>query len=132
METQERWFARHFELAAEARLPMFLHLRGAAPAFFRILEAQVGSMAVRGVVHSFDGSWEEAQQALAVPGLSIGLNGCSLKTGRRAGGGGGPPRCSCGMCISACFFVWVGWWAPAPNGDDWPGIMGCCEQDCRP
>ena len=79
MDTQERWFERQFELAREFDLPMFLHLRAAAPAFLTILERQAG---VRGVVHSFDGSQEEAAQILAHPSLFIGVNGCSLKTGK--------------------------------------------------
>lgn len=79
MDTQERWFERQFELAREFDLPMFLHLRAAAPAFLAILERQAG---VRGVVHSFDGSQEEAAQILSHPGLFIGVNGCSLKTGK--------------------------------------------------
>ena len=79
MDTQERWFERQFELAREFDLPMFLHLRAAAPAFLAILGRQAG---VRGVVHSFDGSQEEAAQILSHPGLFIGVNGCSLKTGK--------------------------------------------------
>lgn len=38
-ETQQKWFRRHFELAASFQLPMFLHMRAAAPDFIAILKA---------------------------------------------------------------------------------------------
>lgn len=37
-EVQQKWFKRHFELAAACQLPMFLHLRAAASDFLAILE----------------------------------------------------------------------------------------------
>lgn len=37
-ETQHKWFKRHFELAASFQLPMFLHMRAAAPDFISILK----------------------------------------------------------------------------------------------
>ncbi len=37
-ETQQKWFRRHFELAASFNLPMFLHMRAAAPDFIAILK----------------------------------------------------------------------------------------------
>ena len=36
--TQQKWFKRHFELAASFQLPMFLHMRAAAPDFISILK----------------------------------------------------------------------------------------------
>lgn len=36
-DTQQRWFRRHFELAASFHLPMFLHMRAAAHDFIAIL-----------------------------------------------------------------------------------------------
>lgn len=83
MQVQERWFERQFELARDFSLPMFLHLRAAAPAFLQILERQAQIAPIRGVVHSFDGTLDEARLILSHPGLFIGLNGCSLKTGAR-------------------------------------------------
>lgn len=37
-ETQQKWFRRHFELATSFNLPMFLHMRAAAPDFIAILK----------------------------------------------------------------------------------------------
>lgn len=37
-QTQQKWFKRHFELAASLKLPMFLHMRAAAPDFISILK----------------------------------------------------------------------------------------------
>ncbi|KAG2494042.1 hypothetical protein HYH03_007688 [Edaphochlamys debaryana] len=82
-ETQKKYFAMQFRLAEASGLPMFLHLRAAADDFLSLLSAHAGSLpggAVRGVVHSFDGTAEEAARVLEHPGLYIGLNGCSLKT----------------------------------------------------
>ncbi|KAL0028033.1 hypothetical protein WJX77_001856 [Trebouxia sp. C0004] len=78
-ETQQKWFRRHFELAASFKLPMFLHMRAAAPDFIAILKEHSASF-TRGVVHSFDADQEHLEQLLAFPTISIGINGCSLKT----------------------------------------------------
>ena len=48
-----------------------------------------------GLVHSFDGGHEELAALLANPRLSIGLNGCSVKTG--AGGSGAAARAAAAM-----------------------------------
>ncbi len=37
-ETQQKWFRKHFELATSFKLPMFLHMRAAAPDFIAILK----------------------------------------------------------------------------------------------
>ncbi|KAL3149736.1 hypothetical protein ABBQ38_013562 [Trebouxia sp. C0009 RCD-2024] len=77
--TQQKWFKRHFELAASFQLPMFLHMRAAAPDFISILKEHSATF-TRGVVHSFDDSQEHLEELLAFPQISIGINGCSLKT----------------------------------------------------
>lgn len=77
--TQRKYFALQFELAKSSQLPMFLHLRAATSDFMDIIKEHESDF-VSGVVHSFDGSAEEMQQVLQCTKLSIGLNGCSLKT----------------------------------------------------
>lgn len=77
--TQRKYFERQFELARASGLPMFLHLRAAADDFLDIVGRHSGDFP-SGVVHSFDGSLDEMQRVLQHEKLSIGINGCSLKT----------------------------------------------------
>lgn len=78
--TQRAVFDRHFPLAAETGLPLFLHCRGAAfPDFLDALRRHPNSFRT-GVVHSFTGTAAERDAVLAMPGLYLGVNGCSLKT----------------------------------------------------
>jgi TatD DNase family protein len=79
-KTQRTCFGRQFALAKTNQLPMFFHLRAAAADFLDIVHQHQDDF-VAGVVHSFDGSMEEMHQILQNPKLSIGINGCSLKTG---------------------------------------------------
>lgn len=53
--------------------PYFLHCRSS----FNDLKTSIKSL--KGVVHSFDGSLEEAKEIIEM-GLYIGINGCSLRT----------------------------------------------------
>ena len=78
-ETQQTWFRAQFSLAEATGLPMFLHLRDAADDFVKILHENRARFS-RAVVHSFDGSRETLDQLLAFDGVSIGINGCSLRT----------------------------------------------------
>eukprot|EP00892_Ulva_mutabilis_P006224 jgi/Ulvmu1/3974/UM182_0002.1 len=78
--TQRRWFAAQFDLVHEFRLPMFLHMRAARADFVDILSQHL-SVFQGGVVHSFTGSVEDAEEVLAVDGrVHVGINGCSMKT----------------------------------------------------
>ncbi|KAH0488790.1 MAG: hypothetical protein KVP17_001116 [Porospora cf. gigantea B] len=80
-ESQKVAFRQQMQLVKEFGLPMFLHLREAQEDFVAILrETEHLWRGVRGVVHSFTGSSEEATQLLTeFPNLDIGINGCSLK-----------------------------------------------------
>jgi TatD DNase family protein len=70
---QDRWFAEQLGLAAEMRLPVFLHERDAHPRFIAIVREQRAAL-VGGVVHCFTGTAAEAGAYLDL-GLDIGITG---------------------------------------------------------
>ena len=78
IEVQKKRFEMQLRLSAETNLPLFLHCRSAFRDFKGILDRNREKF-TSGVVHSFDGTAEEAQAFIDM-GLMIGLNGCSLKT----------------------------------------------------
>ncbi|CBQ68766.1 conserved hypothetical protein [Sporisorium reilianum SRZ2] len=96
-DIQKKHFATQLQLAADVKLPLFLHSRAAHRDFVDMIQPHIDAIhralsTVRtephqhddttkrvGVVHSFTGTVDEAKQLLAL-GLFIGINGCSLKT----------------------------------------------------
>ena len=79
-EAQLHVFPRHFKLAREFDLPVFLHDRNTAGDLSKIMnQHQSQHQGIKGVVHSFTGSMTEMQSHLSC-GLYIGINGCSFKT----------------------------------------------------
>ena len=68
-----RYFKLQLDLVRSSGLPMFLHCRNAASDLIEILSEARDDLK-GGVVHSFDGSAEEAKTILDL-GFYIGLNG---------------------------------------------------------
>ncbi|XP_046747980.1 putative deoxyribonuclease TATDN1 [Diprion similis] len=77
-DTQKKYFEMQLSMCSTLNLPMFLHCRNASEDFVQILRKHKSKL-TNGVVHSFDGNPEDANSILQL-GLSIGINGCSLKT----------------------------------------------------
>lgn len=78
-DVQRAYFERQLELVEKYRLPMFLHCRNSFDDFFEILKRNSSKITNGGVVHSFDGTLEQALEFIDF-GFHIGINGCSLKT----------------------------------------------------
>ena len=74
-----RFFEKQLELADKYDLPLFLHCRKAHEDLCEILERNKDKIRKGGVVHTFDGTLEEAKKLIAM-GFHIGINGCSIKS----------------------------------------------------
>ena len=72
---QEEYFARHLGLARRVGKPVVIHCREAEADVLRLLRADFERHGpVRGVMHSFTGSWETAEACLAM-GLYLSFAG---------------------------------------------------------
>ena len=79
-DVQRIYFERQLDLVAKYQLPLFLHCRNAFDDFYEIIQRNLTKISKnRGVVHSFDGTIEQAHKLMEL-GFFIGINGCSLKT----------------------------------------------------
>ncbi|MFM7162978.1 MAG: TatD family hydrolase, partial [Planctomycetaceae bacterium] len=71
---QVEWFRRHLELSRQTGKPVSIHCREAESEVVSELRRAADEGPVRGVMHSFAGSWETAEACLAL-GLSISFSG---------------------------------------------------------
>lgn len=74
LDTQQRLFAAHVRLSQETGLPLIIHMRDCGETVVEMLREACVRGPLRGVMHSFTGSAEIAQQCLAV-GLHISFAG---------------------------------------------------------
>lgn len=78
-DVQRTYFEKQLDLVDKYELPLFLHCRNSFDDFFDIVKRNANKIKKGGVVHSFDGTLEQAQAFIDL-GFYIGINGCSLKT----------------------------------------------------
>ena len=69
-----RYFEYQLELAKLTGLPLFLHNRKSTGDLLEILKRNNTNSGLKGVVHSFDGSYDEAKEILML-GFDVGING---------------------------------------------------------
>jgi TatD DNase family protein len=79
-EVQRTWFDRHLALAHARGLPVVIHCRDCESDLIEQL-ARLGRP-VRGVLHSFSGTWDHAQAFLAL-GLHLSFSGMVTFTSRK-------------------------------------------------
>ena len=72
-DIQKEVFLRQLETARELDLPVILHIREAHGDALELLRARKGRLP-RGVVHCYSGSWESAQEYMAL-GFHISFTG---------------------------------------------------------
>lgn len=58
--TQRTYFEKQLDLVERYKLPLFLHCRSAFDDFWTIIEKNAKKIIAGGVVHSFDGTLEQA------------------------------------------------------------------------
>ena len=78
-EIQTDYFLRHLELAESLNLPVVIHCRDAMSDILKLLEDRGRS--VRGTLHCFIGSLEDAQRLMQL-GLHLGLGGICTFTNK--------------------------------------------------
>ncbi len=74
-EAQEKEFLTHARVAHRSNLPLVIHCRQALGRLAEIIQGEIAAgRNVRGVVHSFTGTWDETKPLLDL-GLHIAVNG---------------------------------------------------------
>lgn len=74
IEKQRYWFAKHIELSFETQKPLVIHMRECESDILAMLKEHQRDGKVIGIMHSFAGSWETAQQCLQL-GMYISFAG---------------------------------------------------------
>lgn len=76
-EKQKKVFLRQLDLAQELKLPVIFHCRVAHQDLIQTIQ-QSNIPTMRGVIHCFTGTWEQAQRYLEM-GFYLGFNGIMFK-----------------------------------------------------
>jgi len=74
IEIQREWFARHIELSFETKKPLVIHMRDCEADILEMLHQHQRDNHIIGIMHSFAGSQETANQCLAL-GMYISFAG---------------------------------------------------------
>ena len=77
-EKQRKALIEQLKLAKELNLPVIFHCRMAHDDLLEVLSHKNSSREIKGVIHCFTGTWEQAQKYLAL-GFYIGFNGIIFK-----------------------------------------------------
>ena len=64
IETQKIWFKRHIELSQETGKPLVIHMRDCEQEILDALAPFAKLQPINGIMHSFCGTWETAEQCL--------------------------------------------------------------------
>lgn len=65
LEVQKKWFDKHISLSFETGKPLVIHMRDCETDILDMLEKNLQNGQIIGIMHSFAGSWETAQQCLS-------------------------------------------------------------------
>lgn len=73
-EIQQSWFDRHIQWSLDSGLPLVIHMRDCETDIVAALRSWESAWPLRGIMHSFTGSWDTAELCLAA-GLHISFAG---------------------------------------------------------
>ncbi|EAN79137.1 tatD related deoxyribonuclease, putative [Trypanosoma brucei brucei TREU927] len=87
-EVQREYFIQQFRVLRTLGLPFILHSRDCGMDFVELIEEEVRSWTSEtpfvGVVHSYNGSPEEQERLLAIPGVYFSINGSAFREKERS------------------------------------------------